>query len=567
MSADPMFLAALMKPAASLTKTDKMFTLKSTMKLLKICLLLIAFSFLFALPTLAACSRYNCVTGDHGQCEEGAVLECMDRRRKCTNGVWEPTNESTNNRCTPTDPLTGPGWDLVEFQKTLKNWQTEGMTLETHIGGQSIPDTPTGVGAATVLTFTSMIVGDMTPIANQTPEETYRPGGAIGAITSLIGTMYANPPASSVEYLADIGRRLNPTQPAYAQGVGFEGLSPLLPLWKAFRNIAYLFFTIIFVVIGFAIMFRVKLNPQTVISIQNAIPRIIIALILVTFSYAIAGLMIDLLYLLLMLGITVLGWSGLLPDASQLQKQFISDGFPQMIGAMKKATPWGGFLAIGAMVGTSIGFAVSAGNIAGAAIGLGAGTAIFTLIIAIILLYVLFKLLIEMIKAYIGILIAVIFGPLQIMFNALPGQNTFGTWLKGPSTNKPLSTALAVFVLIARILTNKKVTGGLWTPPMMTGGATAAGLIGFGMLLLLSKIPEMIKGLFAGKPVPFGTGIGEALGAPGKVVGAGITGVVTAGKVRDAGIEPKTIRRGIKSLLHRPVEPSAPQENKERPDY
>jgi len=44
-------------------------------------------------------------------------------------------------------------------------------------------------------------------------------------------------------------------------------------------------------------MFRMKMNPQTVISIENALPKIVIALILITFSFAIAGFLIDLTYI------------------------------------------------------------------------------------------------------------------------------------------------------------------------------------------------------------------------------------------------------------------------------
>ena len=38
------------------------------------------------------------------------------------------------------------------------------------------------------------------------------------------------------------------------QGIGFEGLSPLLNIWKAFRDIAYLLFVLVFIILGVAIM-------------------------------------------------------------------------------------------------------------------------------------------------------------------------------------------------------------------------------------------------------------------------------------------------------------------------
>ena len=62
---------------------------------------------------------------------------------------------------------------------------------------------------------------------------------------------------------------------------------------KAFRNFAYVLITLLFIIMGLMIMFRVKIDPRTVVSFQSALPKIIMALILVTFSYAIVGLLID----------------------------------------------------------------------------------------------------------------------------------------------------------------------------------------------------------------------------------------------------------------------------------
>src|SRR5581483_6429401 len=76
-------------------------------------------------------------------------------------------------------------------------------------------------------------------------------------------------------------------------------LSPLFPIWTYVRNLAYLCFVILFIFIGFMIMFRIKIKAQTVATIQNTIPRIIIAIILITFSYAIAGFLIDLMYVVI----------------------------------------------------------------------------------------------------------------------------------------------------------------------------------------------------------------------------------------------------------------------------
>src|SRR6185437_16773771 len=41
---------------------------------------------------------------------------------------------------------------------------------------------------------------------------------------------------------------------------------------------------------------RFRVDPRTVMTLQNQIPRVIIAILLITFSYAIAGALIDLMW-------------------------------------------------------------------------------------------------------------------------------------------------------------------------------------------------------------------------------------------------------------------------------
>src|SRR4030043_143429 len=147
--------------------------------------------------------------------------------------------------------------------------------------------------------------------------------GMIETTISLITLFYSNPPASGVQYLADLGRKLQIVRPTYAQGEG-EGwgrMVPFLEIWKAFRNITYVFFVLILVFMGFAIMFRVKINPQTVITIQSALPRVIIALILITFSYAIVGLLIDFMFVLANLVFYTLGAKSGLVDLFNIRDE------------------------------------------------------------------------------------------------------------------------------------------------------------------------------------------------------------------------------------------------------
>ena len=69
-------------------------------------------------------------------------------------------------------------------------------------------------------------------------------------------------------------------------------------------------------------MLRLKIDPRTVMTIQNQIPKIIIGLILVTLSFAIAGLLIDIMWIAIYLFYNVFsGIQGV--DVTSLSPQHI----------------------------------------------------------------------------------------------------------------------------------------------------------------------------------------------------------------------------------------------------
>lgn len=165
-------------------------------------------------------------------------------------------------------------------------------------------------------------------------------GGLIGGTFSI--------PISGGGYTTYMAHNFGVGQKAYAQenpltydaeGLGYDRLQPLINIWTRFRDIAYLFFVLAFTIIGLAIMFRVKIDARTVMSIQNQIPKVVIAIIMVTFSYAIAGFLIDVMYVLMFLIILAfdnITPSNINPDAnifSTVNKAF-SPGYnvPGIIG-------------------------------------------------------------------------------------------------------------------------------------------------------------------------------------------------------------------------------------------
>lgn len=125
-------------------------------------------------------------------------------------------------------------------------------------------------------------------------------GGTLGATLSLIGALYANPPVRTADYLASVGTGLGIVKEANAQGVVGSGqavLSPIVNLWQVSRNIAYIIMTLMFVIIGLMVLFRQRINPQTVITAQAAIPGLVLGLVLITFSYFLAGFISDTAFL------------------------------------------------------------------------------------------------------------------------------------------------------------------------------------------------------------------------------------------------------------------------------
>lgn len=345
--------------------------------------------------------------------------------------------------------------------------------------------------------------------------------GAVHGVGNAIAALYTAPPASGVAYAMDVFSNFGITKPAYAQeGSGFTLLNPILDLWKAFRNLAYIFFVILFIAIGFAIMFRVKLSPQTVVTIQSALPRIVIVLLLITFSYAIAGLLIDLMYVIMLFGIHFLASQGLVNDANALIGQYYSGNFLGAMGAVFGGGAQGFFRLAAALVtggaeivggimeglfrtpfdigpGGFIGRAV--GGLLGGVVG-GVASVIVIFLLALFLIFVLIRLFFLLLISYISILLLTIFGPIMIILGILPAQMPVGpgAWFKQLLANILVFPLTAFLLIIGTILAQRgNLPGqGIWTPPLMLGatGEAAQVLIGLGILFF---IPNIINGMKA----------------------------------------------------------------------
>lgn len=413
--------------------------------------------------------------------------------------------------------------------------------------------------------------GQIGACADESPYKTsmdnYYNTTALGLTTRAIASTYMYQPASTTTYIADLGHRLG-VPSSYAQGIGFTALSPLLTLWRAFRNIAYFILMIIMMALGIMIMFRMKLDPHTAIGIQNSLPKIIMTLIFITFSYPIAGLLVDLMYLSIIVSVWIIGQSTLIhqlpqADIPAIQAQALTGGIFGLMGPMFAVTPEiliqqmqkvgyvGGiifmFTRLLSLASLSAGPGVIllslffGGTIVNGSIAGGLSWLIY-IIIGFGLLFLLIRFLFMMVNAYIQILISIIFGPILIMFDAIPGSggggghgggggSHFGNWLRNLIANLLVFPAVIVLLLVGRGITNalgnpNNLVGSnpLWAPPMVPqfNEGIARFVIGVGLIALIPSLVKQLKdalkaqsalNLGAGTPLaPFAQATQTAMG-------------------------------------------------------
>ncbi len=383
--------------------------------------------------------------------------------------------------------------------------------------------------------------------------------GLLSQATKITGNLLLARPASSIDYLAYVSSNLKERHiidQAYAAGpgYGFKALSPVLPLWRAFRNIAYMLFALAFILYGVMIMFRIRIDGKTAASIQLAIPKLIATLLIITFSYAIVGFLVDLSTLVTSLAINLMAvgdhnilnltWYKSVVSAASGTSRFGAIGslFVNTIVALIISP----FVLVSVWAGPTTQFFGLVLGIAGFRFGFGF---IIGIILFLMILYSYFKLIIKLFQAFLSIIVSLIFAPLILLGNIFPGSTSFSGWLRSiygnlavfpvavffltlsyalmvqpffgtipslinwiPGVAAPLAT-LTSNVLGVRPLAT---TDGIWSPPMTfpfvgANGDMVLAAIGIGLLLMSSKYCEMVEKALKTPPFPYGAAIGEAL--------------------------------------------------------
>mgnify|MGYP001558217776 FL=1 len=385
----------------------------------------------------------------------------------------------------------------------------------------------------------------------QIPTEPLVGNGVIGQLGKAIGFAYQSPPVSLGSYLADVRQNIEKhslVKPAYAQGAGygFQNLLPVLPIWKAFRNVAYFVFILVFVLYGFMIMFRMKINPQNTASFQAAIPKIVMTLLIITFAYAIAGFLIDIMYVIFNLILSIFASSGMINVDNWWNSKVIllASGqgglLPSFIFSIATAI----FFVPSSLINVLTqlpGAASLVIDLVLTATGLGL---ILRLIIVIAIGYSYMKLIFKLFEAYITVIIQVIFSPLILLQDVLPGSDAFGGWMRNIAANLSVFPVTMIMFLLSYIFMIQPFTsqfgiggasglsGITGVPPLpaanglavpLIGGPIAPiigswtnsesilAVIGFFIILMASKYVDMVKDALKVPPFKYGTALSDAL--------------------------------------------------------
>jgi hypothetical protein len=159
----------------------------------------------------------------------------------------------------------------------------------------------------------------------------------------------------------------------------------------------------------------------------------------------------------------------------------------------------------------------------------GIAGGIAALVIAIAILWALFQTWLKLLSAYANTILAIIFSPLQLMIDAVPGQGQFEGWLRTMLANLLAFPTVLAMILIGLILAKSNVNnpGGAigFSPPLIgaTNQQAMQALIGIGIILTIPKAVEIMQQVLKAPQNKWGTAWGEAVGA-GMVGARGLGG-------------------------------------------
>ena len=283
-------------------------------------------------------------------------------------------------------------------------------------------------------------------------------------------------------------------------------------------------------------------------TVQNQIPKIVIGLVLITFSYAIAGAMIDMMWFTMyfvfnvMAGanlphvdtatfnpvnlrnenpLTVFGAGGIFnisKDSSGAIGTIMYQIFAPKIQGLSLNTSGGAGGLFGSIAGFFVHGVLTAILNGFTAILSGIVSIIAFLIIAIAILVALLKLWFALIRCYVFILLDTILAPFWIAAALLPGSPLgFGKWIRSLAANLVVFPAVMFMFMLGGALMDSVGSvqnKGQFVPPLIsTPGApnAIASLIGMMIILLSPKVVDMAHEALKAPQNKYAPAVGAAL--------------------------------------------------------
>lgn len=338
-----------------------------------------------------------------------------------------------------------------------------------------------------------------------------------GFIGKLLVFPYTSPPASGIYWVADSLQKTGLVPDTYAaEGIGFASIRVFQPIWKIFRDFALLLLVVFLIVSGFMIMFRAKINPQTIITLENSLPRIVVSLLFIVFSFAIAGFLIDLMYIVTIIIVSQFSTLNIgdffnINNKTELINKFVNPGLWELFPRLDSKMTFYGignafynilpriiqeFLKGPITVITSIGLVKFIQflweKLPEALTGLGAGGGVsfigigvegegnignvakipafwvtlfiigiispyiigflISLLIFFSVFFIIVRIFVILLKTYIKILLLIIFSPIMLLLGALPGKNFIFSWIKNLAVSLFIFPLVTTLVLVSAVI-------------------------------------------------------------------------------------------------------------------
>lgn len=274
-------------------------------------------------------------------------------------------------------------------------------------------------------------------------------GSSLIQLAALSDGILSTRPASGVDYIT---QKINIIPTAHAQatggsGFGFRTLEITQPLWTATRNATYSLLVLVVIILAFMVMFRRRVSPQLTVTAQSAIPRVVIGLVLITFSFAIAGLIVDLSYL-------VFGLIGAIISSSGLQ----TSGHDAIYFFNRLNDPATGLVSFAILTMANL-FVVGLGAIAltvpipGVNIGVGLLATVIVILVLIVTVIGFIRITWLLLRSYLMVLLLVIASPFFIIYGIVSFGNGFGQWLRSIVAQMSVFISVSVLIMMAHFFT------------------------------------------------------------------------------------------------------------------